>query len=189
MRGRDSHFARDVNAKSLGFLGDPERWGSSERLLVPYSPPSGQAPSFVRSGQLCRGQVDSLAAVPWQVMVTAAFLEDPKTREATDFKYQLVLAIDAGVGQTMLRVLWDVSLSAAGAVERKGPDVLFANFEASTGDFQPGIACHLAQPIPAAAISVSAASWITAEYEEQPKPLPVLVSVAICPVAIPGWTL
>lgn len=189
MQNRRSDFARQLNSKPLGFLGDPERWGGIDTMQIRWSQREVQEPEIVFSRQLCRGQVEALAAVPWQLLIVANFEQDIKHLGLSDPRVEMFAEINAGVGQTNQRLAWDLRISTLGAIERKGPDVFYP-FPDGRWEV-PGYACHLAQPLPAAAIAVRVFGWATYLEREgdAPEPLPVRVSATICPVAIPGWEL
>lgn len=191
MQNRRTDFARQVNERSLGFLGDPERWGSSETIVIPIVERTEVKPEdAVYTRQLARGQVDSLAAIPWHLFVSCAFLESPDSRPAFDIRLQLAAEITIGVGQTSARFLWDVSANSRDASARGGRDALYPVWQYGPRNSSPGIAGHLQQAIPAAAIAVRAFAYATYDSaEETPAPIPVLITAQICPVAIPGWHL
>ena len=191
MQHRRSDFARQVNERSLGFLGDPERWGSSETIVIPIvNRTEVKQEDAVYTPQLARGQVDSLAAIPWHLFVSCAFLESPRSRVPSGLGLQLAAEITIGVGQTSARFLWDVTANARDATTRGGRDALAPVWQYGPPDSSPGIAGHLQQAIPAAAIAVRAFAYATYDSaEETPAPIPVIITAQICPVAIPGWHL
>lgn len=188
MQNRRTDFARQLNEHSLGVVGDPERWGSSTDLLVPYFPVGYEAIRPGWTSQLVRGQTSNLAAVPWHLFASFEVARPPTVKATLN----AAVEIQFGTGQATSRIYWPVSEQSNNTGFRSGRDVLIpaTGFDVQTY----GCANHLQQPLPAASIQARAFAWwqFDAEPADPPFPdaTPVLVNVQICPALyLPGWDL
>lgn len=105
MQDRDHDFLRAENAKDLGVLGDPERWGGvgTLSLVVP-----GRLDGY--STQIVRAQCADLVARSWNLLLHWEIVG----LQPNDTITRCVLELTIGVGQASQRLFLDLTGSVNG---------------------------------------------------------------------------
>lgn len=141
MQTRDGSFVRARNTETLGWYGDPERWGSSSVVAVPVA--SRNAGSWIYSPQLVRGQTAGLVACSWESFVSVDF---GPTFDAQHDSVTVAVEYVCGVGQSSQLVYWYPQLAQDPNADRMSPRL-------DTGGGVGGLARHLYAPLCGAAVA------------------------------------
>ena len=141
MQTRDGSFVRARSLDTLGWYGDPERWGSSALVTVPVAESENGVWRY--SPQLVRGQTAQLVACSWEGFVAVDYGDtfDPDHDALT-----VAVEWTMGVGQSSQIAYWYPQLAPDPNVDRMSTRL-------SVGGGFGGLARHLYAPIIGAAIA------------------------------------
>jgi hypothetical protein len=141
MQTRNGSFVRARNTASLGWYGDPERWGSSSVVSVPVA--AREAGVWTYSSQLVRGQTSDLVACSWETFCAVDYgpTYDPDHDAVT-----VAVELAMGVGQSSQIAYWYPQLNPDPNADRMSTRL-------SVGGGVGGLARHMYAPIIGAAIA------------------------------------
>lgn len=154
MQSRNHNFPRARSTETLGWYGDPERWGSTQLVSVPVA--ARGASSWTYSGQLVRGQTRELVACAWESFVAVDFgaTYDPMN-DAVTVAVEYVM----GVGQSSQTAFYYPQLGPDPNADRMSTRL-------DVGGGIGGVARHLYSPILGAAIAGRIAIWCESNAPE-----------------------
>ena len=141
MQSRNVNFTRARSTDSLGWYGDPERWGSSAVVSVPVRGP--EETTWTYSPQLVRGQTAELVACAWEAFVSVDYGPQYDPQHDTP---RVVVEWTCGVGQSSQTFFWYPQLAPDPNVDRFSPIL-------DAGGGVGGLARHIYSPLLGAAVA------------------------------------
>jgi hypothetical protein len=141
MQNRTTIFSRALNQESLGWYGDPERWGSSAPVSLAIADRGDGVWTY--SPQLVRGQTAGLVACGWECFVAVDF---GPTFDPDHDAVSVAVELTMGVGQSSQTAFWYPQLASDPNVDRMSTRL-------SVGGGVGGLARHMYSPIIGAAIA------------------------------------
>lgn len=111
MQDRKTHFERAINERSIGPLGDPERWGGVGELAYPrvILGHGGSSPD-VYTPQIIRVQCSDLLARSWDLIVNW----DIQGLDPSDVIVRCSFELTIGVGQASRRMFLNLTAALSG---------------------------------------------------------------------------